>query len=114
MNHLLKVLGDWGFLFFALGLLLLGSSFLIFTRWRTTPTGRGVGAFFICSNAIILLSFLRLFGVLTPDSLGYWIARAAVFLGGGLAVLTVGISFVRLQFIRRRSGDKNKGEIRVD
>lgn len=114
MNAILRAVGDWGFLLFAVGLFVLGSSFLGFTRWRTTPGGKGIGAFFICSNAIIILSFLRLFGLLGPDSGWYWAIRAAVFLGGGLAVLVVAASFVRFQFIRRRSGEAQKAEVRLD
>jgi len=109
-----RQLGDWGFLLFALGLLLLGTGFLGFTRWRKTPTGRGIGAFFICSNAIITLSFLRLFGWLEPDDWWFYPARALVFGGGGLAVLVVGIGFIRLQFLQRRSGDRTKHELTID
>lgn len=106
--------GNWGFLFMAVGLLLLGTSFLGFTRWRKTWSGRGIGAFFISTNAIIILSVLRLFQVLKPTDLWYWILRAIVFLGGGAAVLVVGIAFIRFQLIRRRSGAGAKPEIRVD
>jgi hypothetical membrane protein len=109
-----QVAGNLGFLFMSTGLLLLGTAFLGFTHWRKTPTGRGTGTFFICTNAIIGLSAARLMGVLTPDSNWFWILRAAVFLVGGVAVLIVSIGFVRLQFIRRRSGSRDKGEIRLD
>jgi nitrate/nitrite transporter NarK len=109
-----QVAGNWGFLFMALGLLILGSGFLIFTRWSETPTGKALAAFFISTNAIIILSVLRLFQLLTPDNLWYWILRAAVFVGGGGAVFAVSIMFVRLQFIRRRSGDKERQEVHLD
>lgn len=111
MNATLKIVGDWGFFLFALGLLLLGSAFLGFTRWWDTPTGRGYAILSIAINAVITLSFLRLFGALKPDSTSFWMARAIVFAGGGLAVLVIGVMFVRLQFIRRRSGELRKSEV---
>jgi acyl-CoA synthetase (AMP-forming)/AMP-acid ligase II len=109
-----QMLGDFGFLFFALGLLILGTSFLVFTGWWRSTTGRGMAAFFISANAIITLSFLRLFHLLEPTDAWFVPLRAIVFFGGGLAVLTVGVMFVRLQFHRRKTGDRQRQEVRID
>lgn len=104
-----KVIGDLGFLLLAVGLLVLGTGFLFFTRWRKTGTGRSIGTFFISTNAILTLAVLRLFKVIPA---GDWLlpVRAIVFSVGGLAVLAISVAFVRLQFLRRGQ----KSEVRLD